>query len=170
VAICFSKGLGAPVGSAIAGSTDMIKRAHRLRKMFGGGMRQAGILAAAALHALAHHVDRLAEDHANAQILAKAVVETEGLSLESGRVETNLVWISVAPSLGTAADLSARLRGEGVLVSALGPRVLRACTHRDVSRAQVELAAQAIRRLGPERRSAPTGSEGAPVRSVGSMF
>ena len=100
VSICFSKGLGAPVGSALAGPGELIREAHRLRKVFGGGMRQAGILAAAALHALEHHVERLAEDHANAQILARAVEETEGLRLESGPVETNLVWIAVDPRSG----------------------------------------------------------------------
>jgi threonine aldolase len=147
VSICFSKGLGAPVGSALAGPGDLIRKAHRLRKVFGGGMRQAGILAAAALHALEHHVERLAEDHANAQILARAVEETEGLRLESGPVETNLVWIAVDPALGTAPELAARLRAEGVLVSALGPQVIRACTHLDVARDDVALAADLIRRV-----------------------
>src|SRR5215210_6729363 len=147
VSISFSKGLGAPVGSALAGSAQRIRRAHRLRKVLGGGMRQAGILAAAALHGLDHHVARLADDHAHAQILARAVEETEGLRLESGPVETNLVWIAVEPALGTAADVAARLRAEGVLVSALGPQVLRACTHLDVSRADVEAAAGAIRKV-----------------------
>jgi threonine aldolase len=149
VAICFSKGLGAPVGSALAGPADTIRKAHRLRKLLGGGMRQAGIIAAAALYALEHHVERLAEDHANAKILARAVEQTQGLSLESGPVETNLVWIAVDPALGTAADVAARLRAAGVLVSALGSQVLRACTHLDVSREQVERAADAIRRLVP---------------------
>src|SRR5262249_8937656 len=125
VSICFSKGLGAPVGSALAGSAEGIGRAHRMRKALGGGMRQAGILAAAVLHALDHHVERLAEDHANAQVLARAVEETEGLALESGPVETNLVWVAVDPALGSAVDLAARLKAEGVLVSALGPHVLR---------------------------------------------
>jgi threonine aldolase len=147
VSICYSKGLGAPVGSALAGSAELIRKAHRLRKVFGGGMRQAGILAAAALHALDHHVERLAEDHAHAQVLARAVEETDGLRLESGPVETNLVWIAVEPSLGTAYDLSARLKSEGVLMSALGPQVLRACTHLGVSREEVERAASAIRGL-----------------------
>ncbi len=149
VSICYSKGLGAPIGSALVGPKDLIRKAHRLRKVFGGGMRQAGVIAAAALFALDHHVDRLAEDHANAQLLAKAVEQTEGLSLESGPVETNLVWITVDPSLGTAADLSARLRAEGVLMSALGPQTLRACTHLDVSREDVLKAADAVRGLAP---------------------
>ena len=97
VSICFSKGLGAPVGSALAGSADAIRRARRLRKLFGGGMRQAGILAAAALYALEHHVDRLSEDHANARVLADAFAGTEGFALESGPVETNLVWVDGRP-------------------------------------------------------------------------
>jgi threonine aldolase len=148
VSICYSKGLGAPVGSAIAGPTELIRKAHRLRKVFGGGMRQAGILAAAALHALDHHVERLAEDHRNAQVLARAVEKTPGLRLESGPVETNLVWIEVDPSLGTAQEVAAHLRSVGVLISALGPQVLRACTHLDVSSEDVEYAAEKLMALG----------------------
>ena len=152
VSICFSKGLGAPVGSALAGSADTIHEAHRLRKVLGGGMRQAGVIAAGALHALEHHVDRLAEDHQNAQVIASAVRETRGLSLESGPVQTNLVWITVDPALGTARQVADRLRAEGVLVSALGPQTLRACTHLDVSGEDAVRAASAFRRLaGPAR-------------------
>ncbi len=147
VSVCFSKGLGAPVGSALAGPADLIRKAHRLRKVLGGGMRQAGVIAAGALHALEHHVGRLADDHRNARVLARAVEETEGLSLESGAVETNLVWVEVDPSLGTAQEVAARLRAEGVLVSALGPQVFRACTHLDVTAEQVEFAADTIRGL-----------------------
>ncbi|MDR3637104.1 MAG: low-specificity L-threonine aldolase [Isosphaeraceae bacterium] len=154
VSICFSKGLGAPIGSAFAGTKDAVKAGHRLRKVLGGGMRQAGIVAAAALHALDHHVERLAEDHENARILAAAVDEADGLSLESGPPETNLVWIAVAPPLGTAGDVAARLRAKGVLVSALGPQVLRACTHLDVTRADAERAAGVIRRLTRDAVSA----------------
>lgn len=150
VSVCFSKGLGAPIGSAIAGSAATIRQAHRLRKVLGGGMRQVGIIAAGALYALENHVDRLAEDHAHAQLLADAIAQTEGLSLESGPVETNLVWVRVDPSLGTAADVAARLRAVGVLVSPLGPQVLRACTHLDVSREQAAIAAEAIRNLSRE--------------------
>ncbi len=148
VSICFSKGLGAPVGSALVGSSDAIHEAHRLRKVLGGGMRQAGIIAAGALHALDHHVDRLAEDHEYARTLAEAVEETPGLSLESGPVETNLVWITVDPSLGTAKEVAARLKEAGVLVSALGAQVIRACTHLDVSKDQALRAAEALRRVG----------------------
>lgn len=147
VSICFSKGLGAPVGSAIAGPAGLIREAHRLRKVLGGGMRQAGMIAAGALYALEHHVARLADDHEHARILATAVKECDGLSLEHGEVETNLVWVAVDPSIGTAADVVARLRAEGVLVSALGAQVLRACTHLDITREDAELAAAAIVRV-----------------------
>ncbi|WP_152050887.1 low-specificity L-threonine aldolase [Tautonia marina] len=147
VSICFSKGLGAPVGSAIAGSADLMRQAHRLRKALGGGMRQAGIIAVGALHALEHHVDRIAEDHAHAQMIAQAIEQAPGLSLESGPVETNLVWIAVDPEVGTAREVADRLRELGVLVSALGPQILRAVTHLDCSRSQAEQAAEAISRV-----------------------
>jgi threonine aldolase len=147
ISLCFSKGLGAPIGSALAGPRGLIREAHRLRKVLGGGMRQAGVIAAAALHALDHHVERLSEDHEHAQELAEAVAGTEGLRLESGPVETNLVWIEVEPSLGTAEEVASRLDSEGVRVSVLGPQVLRACTHLDVGRAEVRRAAEALRRL-----------------------
>jgi len=148
VALCYSKGLGAPVGSALIGSADAIHEAKRLRKVLGGGMRQAGVIAAGALFALENHVDRLAEDHANARVLAEAVEEAEGLSLELGPVETNLVWIGVAPALGSAREVADQLREAGVLVSVLGPQVIRACTHLDVTAADARKAADAFRRLG----------------------
>ena len=153
--ICFSKGLGAPVGSALAGPADFIDEARRVRKVLGGGMRQAGVVAAAALHALDHHVDRLAEDHAHARVLADAVEETPGLSLESGPVETNLVWIKVDPGLGTAREAADALKAEGILVSALGPQVIRACTHLDVDRDAIGRAAGALRRLAKGATRSP---------------
>jgi threonine aldolase len=156
VSICFSKGLGAPVGSALAGSGEAIRKARRLRKLFGGGMRQAGILAAAALYALDHHVDRMADDHAHARLLAEAFESTDGFAMESGPVETNLVWVSVDRSLGTAAEAAAYLQSRGILVSVLGPQVLRACTHLDVSREQVENAADVVRQIEPAMVSAIT--------------
>ncbi len=165
VSICYSKGLGAPVGSALAGSAASIRSAHRLRKVLGGGMRQAGILAAAALHALDHHVGRLAEDHAHARLLGRAVEQSGGFSLESGPVETNLVWFLVDPAYGTAAEMAAQLRDRGILVSALGPQVLRACTHLDVSREDAEYAAEVLRHV------APRGHRGAEAPSpIGSLF
>ena len=149
VSVCFSKGLGAPVGSALAGPADFIARARRVRKLFGGGMRQAGVLAAAALYALEHHVERLAEDHRNARVIAQAIADTPGLRLTPPEVETNLVWFEVDPDLGTAADVVAALKGQGVLVHAAGPHTARACTHLDVSAAQAERAAETIRRAVP---------------------
>lgn len=156
VSICFSKGLGAPVGSALAGPAAVIREARRLRKLLGGGMRQAGVLAAAALYGLEHNVERLAEDHANARILAEAFADTDGFELESGEVETNLVWVSVDPRLGTAAEVAAHLKSLGVRVSALGDQTLRACTHLDVTREDAERAAELIRAIDPETMAAET--------------
>jgi threonine aldolase len=147
VSICFSKGLGAPIGSALAGSGDAITETQRLRKVVGGGMRQAGIVAAGALYALENHVERLAEDHENAKLLARVVEQTPGLELESGQVETNLVWITVDPTLGTAREFADRLKAKGVLVSALGAQVIRACTHLDVTRDDILRAIEAFQRV-----------------------
>jgi threonine aldolase len=145
VSVCFSKGLGAPVGSALNGPREFIQRARRVRKVLGGGMRQAGVLAAAALYALENHRERLAEDHRNAQILAQAIADTPGLRLDPPRVETNLIWFEVDPRLGTAKEVATTLRERGVLVHTGGPHTLRACTHLDVSVAQAERAAEVIR-------------------------
>jgi threonine aldolase len=156
VSICFSKGLGAPVGSALAGTADAIRRARRLRKLFGGGMRQAGILAAGALYALENKVDRLAEDHENAQVLAEAFAGTDGFALDSGPVETNLVWVKIDSSVGTAAEVAAFLRSRNILVTVIEPQVIRACTHLDVSRPEIEYAAGVIRDIEPALISALT--------------
>src|SRR4051812_3252024 len=147
VSVCFSKGLGAPVGSALAGPRELISRARRSRKLFGGGMRQAGVLAAAVLYALDHHIDRLAEDHRNARLIAAAINDTPGLRLDPPEVDTNLIWFSVDPSLGTAGDVAGTLQGRGILVHAAGPQVVRICTHLDVSATQAERTAAEIRRL-----------------------
>ncbi|MBY0230070.1 MAG: aminotransferase class I/II-fold pyridoxal phosphate-dependent enzyme [Gemmataceae bacterium] len=147
VSVCFSKGLGAPVGSALVGPKEFMARARRVRKLFGGGMRQAGMIASAALYALDHHVERLAHDHRHAQVIAEAVASCPALRLVPEKVETNLVWFDVVQ--GTGASVAAALKAEGVLVSQAGPRSLRACTHLDVSAAQAERAAHAIRRLAP---------------------
>ncbi len=147
VSVCFSKGLGAPIGSALAGSTDFIARGRKIRKLFGGGMRQAGIIAAAALYALDHHIERLAEDHRNAQILAQAIADTPGLHLTPARVETNILFARIDKELGTAQDVAGQLREQHVLALPTAPQTLRMCTHLDVSAAQAERAAEAIRRL-----------------------
>ncbi|MBA4187591.1 MAG: low-specificity L-threonine aldolase [Planctomycetaceae bacterium] len=148
VSVCFSKGLGTPVGSALLGSKELIAHARRIRKLFGGAMRQAGFLAGACLYALDHHIDRLAEDHANAQLLAAAVAAVPDLKLTPPKVETNLVWFEVSERLGTARAVANRLKSEGILVAALGERVIRIVTHLDVTREQCEKAAAVIRSLG----------------------
>jgi threonine aldolase len=153
VSVCFSKGLGAPVGSALAGSREFVTRARHIRKLFGGGMRQAGILAAAALYALDHHVERLAEDHRNAQVIARAIADTPGLVLTPPQVETNLIWFTAERDLGTAKEVAAALKERGVLVHTSGAQTLRACTHLDVSAAQAERAAEVIRRTLARRIS-----------------
>jgi threonine aldolase len=142
VSVCFSKGLGAPVGSALCGSKDFIARARRIRKMAGGGMRQAGVLAAAANHALEHHVDRLAEDHALAQRLAQGLEGLPGVQVE--RPDTNILFVDLAgPARDRAAGLLEHLAKQGVL--ATGLYRLRFVTHLDVDAAGVDRAVAAIR-------------------------
>lgn len=147
VSVCFSKGLGAPVGSALAGPRDLILKGRRIRKLFGGGMRQAGIIAAAALYALDHHVQRLAEDHQNAQILAQAIRGKSFLKLVPPEVETNLVWFQVDKKWGDAPKLAQVLREKNVLVHASGPQLLRACTHLDVSNPRIKEASRVFENL-----------------------
>ena len=139
VSVCFSKGLGTPAGSALVGSRELIGRAHRVRKMLGGGMRQAGVLAAAALHALEHHVARLAEDHANARLLAEGLQGLDGVSVAPPH--TNIVFVDVVPA--KAAGLVERLKAAGVLCTGLYR--LRFVTHLDVGHADIERAVPAIR-------------------------
>jgi threonine aldolase len=146
VSVCFSKGLGAPIGSALAGPRSLITKGRRIRKLFGGGMRQAGLAAAAAIYALDHNIDRLAEDHKNARLIARAIAETPGLRLSPPEVDTNLIWCRVDPDLGTAKEVAAALREHGVLVHVAGPQTIRACTHLDVSTAQAERAAGVFRK------------------------
>jgi threonine aldolase len=144
VSVCLSKGLGAPVGSLVAGSRDVIARCHRFRKMYGGGMRQAGILAAAGLHALAHHRDRLADDHANARLMAERLVGVPGFDVDPARVETNIVVIDIAPPHAAPA-LVAACAARGVRISAITPTRLRLVTHLDVDREACTRAADVLR-------------------------
>ena len=148
VSICFSKGLGAPVGSALVGTHETVHRARRFRKVLGGGMRQSGVIASACLYALEHNVERLAEDHANARILAEALEESPGFDLRAAEVQTNILWVPIEPSLGTAQDLVERFRQRNILVLAGGPQLLRFCTHLDVSRNDIEQAAHVVREIG----------------------
>lgn len=146
VSVCFSKGLGAPVGSALAGSSQFIRQARRARKLFGGGIRQAGIIAAGALYALEHHCHRLIEDHHNARILAEAIRHIDGLWLEP-EPETNIVIMGIDPGLGTAAQWVERLRKHGIGIGGIGPQMVRMVTHLDVSAAQVTMAGEALREV-----------------------
>ncbi|MFO0617408.1 MAG: GntG family PLP-dependent aldolase [Polyangiaceae bacterium] len=138
VSVCFSKGLGAPVGSALAGSSHLIGKAHRFRKMLGGGMRQAGILASAALHALENHRSRLGEDHDNAARFAEIVSAATGSGLSPHPAITNIVLVETSAPAEQLAKAAAEV---GVLVSVFGAHRLRIVTHMDVSRADVERAA-----------------------------
>lgn len=144
VGICFSKGLGAPAGSALAGSREFIALARRKRKVLGGGMRQAGVLAAAALFALEHHVQRLAEDHANARRLAAGLRNMAQVHLAAETFDTNLVFFNIDPALGAAAEFSARLRERGLLMLPTAPQTLRAVTHLDVTAADVDAALEIV--------------------------
>ena len=144
VSICLSKGLGCPVGSLVVGDADFIARAHRFRKMYGGGMRQAGYLAAAGLYALEHHVERLAEDHANARRLADAVREHPSLRLKYDPPETNMVYFDVLPPLEPDA-FQAALKERGILMNGNGGTTFRAVTHVGITRADVERLARCLR-------------------------
>jgi len=139
VSVCFSKGLGAPVGSALCGSSELIARARRWRKMAGGALRQGGVLAAAALYALEHHIERLAEDHANARRLAEGLADLPGVAVQPP--STNMVFIEVAPERG--AGLAERLKARGLLCTGLYQ--LRLVTHLDVSREDIDRAVSILR-------------------------
>lgn len=136
VSVCFSKGLGAPIGSALAGGVEFISRARRFRKMFGGGTRQAGIVAAGALYALDHHRQRLAEDHAGAKRLAEGIAGLDGIEIDPATVETNIVIFGVTAM--PAAELVARLGAADVLVLARDAESIRAVTNLDVTADQIE--------------------------------
>jgi threonine aldolase len=144
VSVCFSKGLGAPVGSAIAGTREHIVSAHRFRKMLGGGMRQAGILAAGALYALEHQRERLVEDHQNARAFAEALRGAEGIELQ-GQVDTNIVTFDVTRI--DAAEMVARAKQHGVLMNPIGAQRMRAVTYLGVSEVEAKRAAVTLRSL-----------------------
>ena len=138
----FTKGLGAPLGAVLAGSAAFIDDAWRWKQRMGGSLRQAGMCAAACLYALDHHVERLAEDHENARALARALAEVPGLRVETP--ETNLVFFDTLGVGLTAAEVATRVLAEGVLISTMGKYRARACTHLDVTRAQIDEAAGAL--------------------------
>lgn len=150
VSVCFSKGLGAPVGSALAGPATLIREAQRHRKLFGGSMRQAGIIAAGALHALENHIDRLAEDHQHAQILGKAVNQCEGLSLPGESVDTNIVIFAVDEQFGTAKQVVQRLAEQDIAVLAVAPQLIRAVTHLGITEQDVRQVGHALQEIGSQ--------------------
>ena len=147
IAVAFSKGLGAPGGSLLAGRRELISVADRHRRMLGGAMRQTGHYAAAALYGLVHHRARLAEDHANARLFAEQLAPCPAVRLDLATVQTNIVVFHLATSAPDAATLVARARAQGVLINAFGVRTVRAVTHLDVTRAQVLQAAERLLRL-----------------------
>ena len=137
VSVCFSKGLGAPVGSVLAGSNDFIEQARRFRKMLGGGMRQAGVLAAAAIYAIDYHIERLAQDHQNARRFAEALSRLPGIKIELDDVQTNIVLIHVHGAKMSAREIVQALKKQDVLILDIGPDRLRAVFHMDISDQQV---------------------------------
>lgn len=145
VMFCVSKALSAPVGSLVCGGREFVERARRFRKMVGGGMRQAGIIAAAGIVALRTMVERLADDHATARRLSEGLAGLPGLRVDPEQVRTNMVVVDLLPPL-IAGDLAARLRGDGVLVSVMGPASFRLVTHRHINRAMADAAVDAFRR------------------------
>lgn len=147
VAVAFSKGLGAPGGSLLAGSRALIESATRHRRMMGGAMRQIGSFAAAALHGVDHHRERLADDHRSARRLAEALTGSPLVQLDLATVQTNIVVFQLAPGPLDAATLVAQARARGVWVGAFGPRTVRAVTHLDVTAQQVERAADVLLEL-----------------------
>jgi len=144
ISVCFSKGLGAPVGSCLVGTKAFIQSARRARKLFGGGMRQAGILAAGALYGLEQQMDRLEEDHFHAKLLADAIEKCHGLRLLDRIPDTNIVIFYLDRTLGTAPEFAAILKSFGILALPFGPQCIRFVTHLDVSRTQIESACNLI--------------------------
>ena len=148
VMVCLSKGLGAPIGSVLAGPADFIDEALRVRKRLGGGMRQVGVIAAAGIVALDEQVDRLAEDHALARRFAERIARIPGIVADPGRVQTNIVVFEPAPGAPPAKSLAERWKGEGVLALTVhGDRKLRAVTHYEVGDAEIDAAADRLRKV-----------------------
>ncbi len=144
VSVCLSKGLGAPIGSLIAGSSLFINRVHRFRKMFGGGMRQVGIIASAGLYALDHHLERLKKDHQHAKRLAVGLRELKGVSIEPKQVETNIVIFDIAETGKTGVQIAEAMKNHGVLIHAFGRTQIRLVTHLDVTEEDMEVALKAF--------------------------
>ncbi len=144
ISICFSKGLGCPFGSILIGDGDDIRKARRIRKLFGGGLRQSGMIAAAMLYALEHNVERLADDHRNATRLAAGLRKIEGIKNVPEVVETNLIFFEIEETLGSAVQFAGAMREESVLIGPMGAQRVRMVTHLDVSEADVDVVLGAV--------------------------
>jgi threonine aldolase len=147
VSVCLSKGLGAPIGSLVTGSKPFIDRVHRFRKMFGGGMRQVGIIAAAGIYALEHHLERLKEDHQNAKRLGVGLKEFKGVSIDPRHVETNIVIFDVANAGMLADQVAEVMKKEGILIHAFGKTQIRLVTHLDVTAEDIEKVLRTFERV-----------------------
>jgi threonine aldolase len=150
VSFCLSKGLSCPVGSLICGSSQFIVEARRNRKVLGGGMRQSGIIAAAGITALEQMVERLAQDHENARLLAEGIARTEGLSIELSKILTNIVYFDITDDKSTAETFVKQLAGRGIKILQVGPRRLRAVTHYGINAEDINLALAAINEVMAE--------------------
>lgn len=154
VSVCFSKGLGAPVGSALAGPADFITEARRVRKLFGGAMRQAGIIAAGALYAVENHRQRLTQDHAHAQQIGDACRSCGPLSIRGGRIDSNIVICDIDPQWGTVEHLIQRLAQQGIDCLSMGAQAIRFVTHMDVTEQQITEACQIIQSVAGKPQAA----------------
>ncbi len=153
VSVCFSKGLGAPIGSALVGPQKMLARMRRHRKLLGGAMRQSGVISAAALWALEHNIDRLAEDHVNARVIAKTITQIDGLALDLDRVQTNIVIFQVDPTVGTAAEFCRLAKEQGVWLLPFSHQHVRAVTHLHVSASAAAQAGEIIATVAKQLRT-----------------
>ena len=144
VSICLSKGLGCPMGSILVGDAESIRKARLARKQFGGALRQAGIVAAAAEYAMDNHIDRLADDHTNALQLAKNLNDIDGIDLCLDDVETNLVFFTIDPELGTAVQLAGKLKEHGIMIGPMGGQRMRAATHLDITADDINTITSAV--------------------------
>jgi threonine aldolase len=147
VSVCLSKGLGAPVGSVLIGNRTFISEARRVRKVMGGGMRQAGYLAAAGIYALDHHIDRLKEDHLHARMLSQALSEVTGI-VNIRPVRSNIVIFDLDPAFMSGEGFIHRLKEGGILVSGFGPQTIRMVTHLDVSGEQIDYVCSVLKSIG----------------------
>jgi threonine aldolase len=154
--MCFSKGLGAPIGSILVGSESLVRRARRVRKRWGGGMRQVGILAAACLHALDHHVERLRDDHRRARTLAAGLRQAPGVAVTEP--ETNILYVTLEHSSLEPQAMLAKLERRGVRLSQFGPRLVRAITHLDVDDAGIAHAIESFQSVVQESLATPAAS------------